>query len=138
MNELPPPAQPPAATDDAVLAKALQHQRAQYQQGLLKALRAGYPAEAFRQLQANEAFRALQANEAYRALQANEAYRLMQANEAFRQVQASDAGGEQAAGAWLDMRSVRGGSNSCRHLAQMRRTRRWASTALTTRAAPAR
>ncbi|MBX3715014.1 MAG: Hpt domain-containing protein [Burkholderiales bacterium] len=51
-TELAAPAQPAAPVDGAVLAKALQHQRAQYQQGLLKALRGGNAAEAFRQLQA--------------------------------------------------------------------------------------
>jgi chemosensory pili system protein ChpA (sensor histidine kinase/response regulator) len=51
-TELPAPAQPAAPVDGAVLAKALQHQRAQYQQGLLKALRGGNAAEAHRQLQA--------------------------------------------------------------------------------------
>ncbi len=50
--ELPPPAEPAAAMDDAVLAKALAHQRVQYQQGLLKVLRGGETAEAFRQMQA--------------------------------------------------------------------------------------
>jgi len=50
--ELPPPAEPAAPMDDAVLAKALAHQRAQYQQGLLKVLRGGESAEAFRQMQA--------------------------------------------------------------------------------------
>ncbi len=48
---LPPPAEPAAAMDDAVLAKALAHQRMQYQQGLLRALRGGDAAEAFRPLQ---------------------------------------------------------------------------------------
>jgi len=51
-TELAAQAQPAAPVDGAVLAKALQHQRAQYQQGLLKALRGGNAAEAFRQLQA--------------------------------------------------------------------------------------
>jgi chemosensory pili system protein ChpA (sensor histidine kinase/response regulator) len=51
-TELPAPAQPPEAMDDAVRAKALLHQRAQYQQGLLKALRAAEPLEAYRQMQA--------------------------------------------------------------------------------------
>jgi chemosensory pili system protein ChpA (sensor histidine kinase/response regulator) len=50
--ELPLPAEPPAAMDDAVLAKALAHQRAQYQQGLLKTLRGGDATDAFRQMQA--------------------------------------------------------------------------------------
>ena len=51
-TELVAPAHPAAPVDGAVLAKALQHQRAQYQQGLLKALRGGNAAEAYRQLQA--------------------------------------------------------------------------------------
>jgi chemosensory pili system protein ChpA (sensor histidine kinase/response regulator) len=51
-TELAAPAQPAGPVDGAVLAKALQHQRAQYQQGLLKALRGGNAAEAHRQLQA--------------------------------------------------------------------------------------
>jgi chemosensory pili system protein ChpA (sensor histidine kinase/response regulator) len=38
------------ALDDAVLAKALQHQRAQYQQGLLKMLKAADASEALRQM----------------------------------------------------------------------------------------
>lgn len=49
---LPPPAQPPAAMDEPVLAKALAHQRSQYQQGLLRTLRGGGDAtEAFRIMQ---------------------------------------------------------------------------------------
>ncbi|MBZ0249610.1 MAG: Hpt domain-containing protein, partial [Burkholderiales bacterium] len=51
-TELAAPAHPAAPVDGAVLAKALQHQRAQYQQGLLKVLRGGNAAEAYRQLQA--------------------------------------------------------------------------------------
>ncbi len=50
--ELPAPAEPPVAMDDAVLAKALAHQRALYQQGLLKTLRGGETGDAFRQMQA--------------------------------------------------------------------------------------
>jgi chemosensory pili system protein ChpA (sensor histidine kinase/response regulator) len=48
--ELPPvePAQPPL--DDAVLAKALSHQRSQYQQGLLKVLKGGDISDALRQM----------------------------------------------------------------------------------------
>ena len=42
------PTQP--ALDDAVLAKALSHQRSQYQQGLLKMLKGGDNAEALRQM----------------------------------------------------------------------------------------
>jgi chemosensory pili system protein ChpA (sensor histidine kinase/response regulator) len=49
--ELPPLASPPAAMDDVVRAKALQHQRTQYQQGLLKVLRGADASEAFRQMQ---------------------------------------------------------------------------------------
>src|SRR4051812_19274591 len=39
-----------AALDDAVLAKALAHQRAQYQQGLLKMLKGGDTSDALRQM----------------------------------------------------------------------------------------
>jgi chemosensory pili system protein ChpA (sensor histidine kinase/response regulator) len=49
--ELPAPAEPQSAMDDAVLAKALAHQRALYQQGLLKTLRGGETGDAFRQMQ---------------------------------------------------------------------------------------
>ncbi len=50
---LPASAAPPAPLDDAVLAKALQLQRAQYQQGLLKMLKGGGDgAEALRQMHA--------------------------------------------------------------------------------------
>ncbi len=47
------PARAPAvAMDDAVLAKALAHQRSQYQQGLLRVLRGGDAGEAYRLMQA--------------------------------------------------------------------------------------
>ena len=49
--ELPAFGEPPKAVDDAVLAKALAHQRAQYQQGLLRVLRGADAAEAFRAMQ---------------------------------------------------------------------------------------
>ncbi|MGE0357095.1 MAG: Hpt domain-containing protein [Burkholderiales bacterium] len=49
--EVPAPAQPPAAMDDEVLAKTLVHQRAQYQQGLLRMLRGGDANEGFRTMQ---------------------------------------------------------------------------------------
>ncbi|HEX4943510.1 MAG TPA: Hpt domain-containing protein [Usitatibacteraceae bacterium] len=48
---LPAPAEPAAAMDDAVLAKALTHQRSQYQQGLLRMLRGGDAREAGRVMQ---------------------------------------------------------------------------------------
>jgi len=49
---LPAPEEPAVAMDDAVLAKTLAHQRAQYQQGLLRMLRGGSEAhEAFRIMQ---------------------------------------------------------------------------------------
>src|SRR4051812_41411600 len=47
-----PPARPCAPLDDAVLAKALAHQRAQYQQGLLRMLKGGDTSEALRQMHA--------------------------------------------------------------------------------------
>src|SRR5439155_223366 len=47
-----PAAQAAAALDDAVLAKALAHQRSQYQQGLLRLLKGGDTAEALRQMHA--------------------------------------------------------------------------------------
>src|SRR6202171_6290277 len=46
----PPPAV--AALDDAVLAKALAHQRAQYQQGLIKMIKGGDVAESMRHMHA--------------------------------------------------------------------------------------
>ena len=46
------PVAPQPALDDAVLAKALAHQRSQYQQGLLKMLKGGDNAEALRQMHA--------------------------------------------------------------------------------------
>ncbi len=46
------PGVPQPALDDAVLAKALAHQRSQYQQGLLKMLKGGDNAEALRQMHA--------------------------------------------------------------------------------------
>ena len=65
--ELPAPAEPPAAMDDAVLAKALAHQRALYQQGLLKTLRGGETGDAFRQMQgAVAAIESMQAGTANR------------------------------------------------------------------------
>ncbi len=52
--DLPAPAAPAERVDDAVLAKALAHQRSQYQQGLLKVLRGGNEAgEALRLMQAS-------------------------------------------------------------------------------------
>ncbi|HSJ95614.1 MAG TPA: Hpt domain-containing protein, partial [Myxococcota bacterium] len=47
-----PPLAAAGALDDAVLAKALQLQRAQYQQGLLRMLKGGDPSEALAQMQA--------------------------------------------------------------------------------------
>ena len=47
-----PPMAAGAALDDAVLAKALGHQRSQYQQGLLRMLKGGETAEALRQMHA--------------------------------------------------------------------------------------
>ena len=46
------PGAPAAALDEAVMAKAIAHQRSQYQQGLLKMLKGGDNAEALRQMQA--------------------------------------------------------------------------------------
>ncbi|HYC35732.1 MAG TPA: Hpt domain-containing protein [Usitatibacter sp.] len=46
------PASAPAPLDEAVLSKALAHQRAQYQQSLLKVLKGGDTAEALRQMHA--------------------------------------------------------------------------------------
>ena len=45
-----PPLAPSAPLDDAVVAKALAHQRAQYQQGLLRMLKGGDISEALRQM----------------------------------------------------------------------------------------
>jgi chemosensory pili system protein ChpA (sensor histidine kinase/response regulator) len=50
--DLPAPVAVPASLDDAVLAKALAHQRSLYQQGLLKVLKGGDAAEALRQMHA--------------------------------------------------------------------------------------
>mgnify|MGYP001191338584 CR=1 FL=1 len=47
-TEFPAPVERAAAMDDGVLAKALAHQRSLYQQGLLRMLRGGNSAEAFR------------------------------------------------------------------------------------------
>src|SRR5438105_8988253 len=47
-----PAAQAAAVLDDTVLAKALAHQRSQYQQGLLRLLKGGDTAEALRQMHA--------------------------------------------------------------------------------------
>ena len=47
-----PAAQAAAALDDSVLAKALAHQRSQYQHGLLRLLKGGDTAEALRQMHA--------------------------------------------------------------------------------------
>jgi chemosensory pili system protein ChpA (sensor histidine kinase/response regulator) len=64
--QLPPIAAEPAL-DDTVLAKALQLQRAQYQQGLLKMLKGGDTADALRQMQAAvAAIESLQARTANR------------------------------------------------------------------------
>ena len=61
--ELPAPAEPSAAMDDAVLAKALSHQRSQYQQGLLRMLRGGDAGEAYGLMQgAVAAIESLQAS----------------------------------------------------------------------------
>lgn len=49
--ELPAFGESPRVVDDVVLAKALAHQRAQYQQGLLRVLRGADAAEAFRAMQ---------------------------------------------------------------------------------------
>ncbi|QJR09009.1 Sensor histidine kinase RcsC [Usitatibacter rugosus] len=48
--ELPPVEPAQAVLDDAVLAKALSHQRSQYQQGLLKVLKGGDISDALRQM----------------------------------------------------------------------------------------
>ena len=47
-----PPAAPAVVLDDAVLSKALAHQRSQYQQGLLRMLKGGDTSEALRQMHA--------------------------------------------------------------------------------------
>src|SRR6478752_2194475 len=47
-----PAGAPPAVLDDAVMAKAIAHQRAQYQGALLKMLKGGDNAESLRQMQA--------------------------------------------------------------------------------------
>jgi chemosensory pili system protein ChpA (sensor histidine kinase/response regulator) len=64
----PLPSAPPAPVlDDPVLAKALAHQRSQYQQGLLKMLKGGEAAESFRQMHtAVAAIESLQASTANR------------------------------------------------------------------------
>ncbi|MEO5692315.1 MAG: Hpt domain-containing protein [Usitatibacter sp.] len=63
-----PPLAANAALDDPVLAKALQLQRAQYQQGLLRMLKGGEPAESLRQmLAAVSAIESLQAKGPSRA-----------------------------------------------------------------------
>ncbi len=61
-QSFPAPAEPAEAMDDAVLGKALAHQRSQYQQGLLRILRGGDTGEGFRLMQgAVEAIESLQA-----------------------------------------------------------------------------
>jgi chemosensory pili system protein ChpA (sensor histidine kinase/response regulator) len=47
---LPAPTEPRQVLDDAVLAKALAHQRSQYQQGLLRVLKGGDTSDALRQM----------------------------------------------------------------------------------------